>query len=152
MPYLIGPNSADTVPKRKRAPKSVGSDPKRKPVAATPAAAISAAFSVLATFALSKRSANSPPRPENRKDGAMKIAPASVTSASLSEPASLNRMKNTIAFFRKLSLKADKNCVQNKGANRRLDIKSNMTLLVALGVEQCGACLQQRRLNSHRFR
>jgi len=44
-------------------------------------------------------------------------------------------MKNTIAFFRKLSLNADRNCVQNKGAKRRLDIKASMTFLLAKRVE-----------------
>src|SRR3954465_7922685 len=57
--------------------------------------------------------------PERRKNGPMNTAPASVTSASAFEPATLNRIRKTSAFFRKLSLKAEKNWHQNSGANRR---------------------------------
>ena len=49
----------------------------------------------------------------------MKMAPAKVTSDAASSAASLNRMRNTNVFFRKLSLNADRNCVQKSGANRR---------------------------------
>ena len=49
----------------------------------------------------------------------MKTAPARVTSDAASSAASVNRIRNTSVFFRKLSLKADRNCVQNKGAKRR---------------------------------
>ena len=49
----------------------------------------------------------------------MNTAPASVTSASAFEPATLNRIRKTSAFLRKLSLKAEKNWHQNSGAKRR---------------------------------
>ena len=49
----------------------------------------------------------------------MKIAPASVTSAAASSEAILNRIRRTSVFFRKLSLKADRNWAQNSGAKRR---------------------------------
>src|SRR5712692_3589262 len=50
----------------------------------------------------------------------MKTAAASVINASASEPFMWNRMRMTSEFFRKLSLKAEKNWVQNKGAKRRV--------------------------------
>src|SRR5215475_7538623 len=50
----------------------------------------------------------------------MKTAAASVMSASASEPPIWNRMRKTSAFLRKLSLKAEKNWVQNRGAKRRV--------------------------------
>ena len=53
----------------------------------------------------------------------MKTAAASVMSASASGPPILNRIRKTSAFLRKLSLNAEKNCVQNRGAKRRVSIK-----------------------------
>ena len=53
----------------------------------------------------------------------MKTPPANVTSASPSEPIIRYRMMKTSAFFRKLSLNAEKNCAQNSGAKRRFVIK-----------------------------
>src|SRR6266446_5763632 len=54
----------------------------------------------------------------------MKTAAASVISASgLGPPTSFvvwNRIKKTRAFLRKLSLNAEKNWVQNRGAKRRV--------------------------------
>ena len=50
----------------------------------------------------------------------MKTAAASVISASASEPPMWNRMRKTREFLRKLSLKAEKNWVQNRGAKRRV--------------------------------
>src|SRR6478735_9475806 len=50
----------------------------------------------------------------------MKTAAASVINASASEPPMWNRMRKTREFLRKLSLKAEKNWVQNKGAKRRV--------------------------------
>src|SRR5438874_11500952 len=41
-------------------------------------------------------------------------------SASASVPPMWNRMRKTSAFLRKLSLKAEKNWVQNRGAKRRV--------------------------------
>ena len=62
--------------------------------------------------------------------GATKSAPATVTSmaAVAGEAPTLNRMRNTRAFLRTLSLKAEKNWHQNSGA-KRLDVISdrNMT-------------------------
>ena len=49
----------------------------------------------------------------------MKTAPARVTSDAAWSAASVNRIRNTSVFFRKLSLKADRNCVQKRGAKRR---------------------------------
>ena len=51
----------------------------------------------------------------------MKTAAASVINASASErPDAWNRIRKTREFLRKLSLKAEKNWVQNKGAKRRV--------------------------------
>src|SRR5436189_2080291 len=50
----------------------------------------------------------------------MKTAAASVMSASASVPPMWNRMRKTSAFLRKLSLNAEKNWVQNRGAKRRV--------------------------------
>src|SRR6202035_211960 len=76
-------------------------------------------FSRRATSALSKRSASSPPKADSRKNGAMKMPPASVTSGSAAWPPILNRINRASAFLRKLSLKAEKNWHQNSGAKRR---------------------------------
>ena len=60
----------------------------------------------------------------------MKMPPAREISAA--EPsATRNRMRKTNAFLRKLSLKADKNCVQKRGANRLLFIsEDDMTVFL----------------------
>src|SRR5262245_61428913 len=61
----------------------------------------------------------------------MKTAAASVMSASASAPPIWNRMRKTSAFLRKLSLNAEKNWVQNRGAKRRVINKDeDMTLPV----------------------
>src|SRR5687768_3354806 len=61
----------------------------------------------------------------------MNTAPASVIIASLCEPLTWNRIRKTSAFLRKLSLKAEKNWHQNKGAKRRDSIN---------GPEFAGVC------------
>src|ERR1700746_950852 len=50
----------------------------------------------------------------------MKTAAATVMSAWASSPPIWNRMRKTCAFLRKLSLNAEKNWVQNRGAKRRV--------------------------------
>src|ERR1700704_7093579 len=50
----------------------------------------------------------------------MNTAPASVISASASGPPILNSSRKTSAFLRKLSLNAEKNWHQNRGAKRRV--------------------------------
>src|SRR6516162_1572165 len=50
----------------------------------------------------------------------MKIAAATWVRASASGPPTLNTSRNTSAFLRKLSLNAEKNWHQNKGAKRRV--------------------------------
>jgi hypothetical protein len=52
------------------------------------------------------------------------MPPASVTSGSAAWPPILNRINKASAFFRKLSLKAEKNWHQNSGAKRR-DVRSD---------------------------
>src|SRR6266436_8623503 len=119
MPYLIGPNKAPIRPNKNKATNSNGSEFSSKPATAMAAAPISTSFSRRATKALSKRSASWPPDADSRKNGAMKMPPASVTSASPVAPPILNRISKTSAFFRRLSLKAEKNWHQNSGAKRR---------------------------------
>ncbi len=53
-----------------------------------------------------------------KKYGAMKIALANVISAPASPAPDRNKMRNTSAVFRKLSLNAAKNWHQNSGAKR----------------------------------
>ncbi len=53
MPYLIGPNRAAIAPNITSATNSTGTEARKKPSTATPAAAISAALSRRATSALS---------------------------------------------------------------------------------------------------
>src|ERR1035437_7874623 len=48
----------------------------------------------------------------------MNTAAASVMRDSAAEPPILNRIRNTSAFFRKLSLNVEKNWYQNRGAKR----------------------------------
>src|SRR5260370_2166267 len=50
----------------------------------------------------------------------MNTAAASVMSASASGPPILNSIRKTSAFLRKLSLNAEKNWHQNRGAKRRV--------------------------------
>src|SRR6516164_7843615 len=119
MPYLIGPNSAPIRPNRNSAKNRNGTEFSWKPATATAAAPISASFSRRATRALSKRSASSPPKADSRKNGAIKMPPAMVTSDSPACPPILNRISRARAFFKKLSLKAEKNWHQNSGAKRR---------------------------------
>src|SRR5215472_11598070 len=104
MPYLTGPNSAPIRPNKNKARNSNGSDANWKPHTAIAAAPISMSFKTRATSALSRRSASSPPSADNRKKGAMKTPPASVTSASPVWSPILKRMSRASAFFRKLSL------------------------------------------------
>src|SRR5271166_1472585 len=127
MPYLIGPNSAPIRPNRNKATNSNGSEFSWKPTTAIAAAPISTSFSRRATAALSKRSASSPPDADSRKNGAMKMPPATVTSASPDWPPILNRINKASAFLRKLSLKAEKNWHQNSGAKRR-DARSDFDI------------------------
>jgi len=119
MPYLIGPNSAAIAPNRNSAANKAASEWSAKPALASAVIPISTSLRRRATTALSKRSASWPPRPERKKNGAMKTAPANVISASASWPPILNKIKKTSAFLRKLSLKAEKNWHQNSGAKRR---------------------------------
>src|SRR5919198_1718654 len=53
------------------------------------------------------------------KNGAMKIPSARVLSEAASWPPILNTIRKPSAFFRKLSLNAEKNWHQNSGAKRR---------------------------------
>src|SRR6516162_1551236 len=119
MPYLIGPNSAPIRPNSSSARNSNGREFSSKPAMAMAAAPISASFSRRATRALSKRSASSPPKADSRKKGTINMAPANVTRDSPDWPPILNRISKASAFFRKLSLKAEKNWHQNNGAKRR---------------------------------
>ena len=80
---------------------------------------ISASFSICATRALSNLSATWPPKAENRKNGAMNTAPASVTRAGPLLFARANTMRNTSTFLTKLSLSAARNWQPNKGPKRR---------------------------------
>src|SRR5215469_11073546 len=119
MPYLIGPKSAPIRPNMNKARNSNDREFSWKPATATAAAPISTSFRMRATSALSKRSASSPPKADSRKNGAIKTPPAKVTSDSPVRPPILNRISKTSAFFKKLSLKAEKNWHQNSGAKRR---------------------------------
>src|SRR6516164_8767440 len=119
MPYLIGPNSAPIRPNRNSAKNRNGTEFSWKPATAIAAAPISTSFSRRATSALSKRSASSPPKADRRKNGAIKMPPANVTKDSPDWPPILNRISKASAFFRKLSLNAEKNWHQNSGAKRR---------------------------------
>ena len=84
--------------------------------------AISAILTHRAMSALSKRSQSVPDAPEKRKNGAMKSALATIASDPASRPersASRYATRMPSALFSRLSLNAPRNCVANKGANRR---------------------------------
>src|SRR2546423_15244698 len=72
----------------------------------------------------------------------MNTAAASVINASASEPPTWNRTRKTSAFLRKLSLNAEKNWVQNKGAKRRVINKDEDMIfpVVRFGRPSPGAC------------
>src|SRR6185312_3042089 len=141
MPYLIGPNKAAITPKPASAQNSTTTDCCAKPITAKPATKISKNFSHCATRALSYRSASSPPSADKKKYGAMKIALASVISASASARAP-NRIKKTSVVLRKLSLNAAKNWHQNSGAKRLDSIRGGGITLVlqSSGVGVCPPC------------
>src|ERR1700733_13023531 len=80
--YFTGPNSAATMPNNPRATNKSGTECRKKPSAAKPAAKISANFNRRATTDFTYLSASSPPRPERMKKGKMKTASETVTSAS----------------------------------------------------------------------
>ena len=119
MPYLTGPNRVALTPNMNRVANITGSECSQKPTTPTPATPISTSFTQRATTALSKRSAICPPRPDRKKKGAMNTAAVSVMSAARFSTPGANRIRKTNAFFRKLSLNAEKNWHQNKGAKRR---------------------------------
>src|SRR5690606_10561883 len=96
----------------------------RKPAAASAAIGNSASLIPTATFALSYLSASSPPRAERKKNGTTSTAPARVTRAAPEAAPILNRTRMTSAFLTKLSLSADRNWHQKRGANRRDVIRS----------------------------
>ena len=56
----------------------------------------------------------------------MKTGAVSVISISAFGPLSSYRSRKTSAFFRKLSLNAEKNWHQNSGAKRRVNIRESM--------------------------
>src|SRR3954469_18381988 len=121
MPYFTGPNSVAITPNKNSVTNMIGTECSQKPTTPSAETAISTSFTHFATDDLSKRSAICPPSPERKKNGPMNTAAVSVTSefAVLSSYPALNRIRKTSAFFRKLSLNAEKNWHQNKGAKRR---------------------------------
>src|ERR1700743_1538600 len=74
----------------------------------------------------------------------MKIAAASVISGAAPEPPILNRIRKTRAFLRKLSLNAEKNWHQNRGAKRR-DNRRGLGSAGVMSVMQSSLC-QERAL------
>src|SRR3954464_8612722 len=66
----------------------------------------------------------------------MKTAAASVINASASAPPMWNRMRKTREFLRKLSLKAEKNWGQNRGAKRRVRSRDEDMAVPVVG--SCG--------------
>src|SRR3954454_22438782 len=132
IPYLIGPNSVAITPNRNNVTNMIGIECSQKPTTPSADTAISTNFTRLATIDLSKRSASCPPKPERKKKGPMKMAAVSVISASRLPTPGANRIRNTSAFFRKLSLNAEKNWHQNKGAKRR-DVIRLSDMLIPLG-------------------
>src|SRR6266550_2768881 len=84
-------------------------------------------------IALSKRSAICPPRPDRKKNGPMKTAAVRVISTARFSTPGANRIRNTSAFFKKLSLNAEKNWHQNKGAKRRDVIRWSDMVVIPLG-------------------
>src|SRR5438477_9660327 len=89
----------------------------------------------------------------------MNAAAASVISASPADPPIWNRIRKTSEFLRKLSLNAEKNWVQNRGAKRRVssrdeDMASGLGVsfrsLIFLGLA-CGSVSCQR-FAIHEFR
>jgi hypothetical protein len=63
----------------------------------------------------------------------MKTPAVSVMSAPRFSTPGANRIRNTSAFFRKLSLNAEKNWHQNKGAKRRDVIRLSDIVVIPLG-------------------
>jgi len=73
---------------------------------------------------------------DRKKNGTIRVAPASVIKAAELAPDTSNRMTKTSAVLRKLSPKAAKNWHQNNGAKRRVAI-SDMDIYAPRYVLQC---------------
>ncbi|MNC96209.1 hypothetical protein D3C83_135180 [compost metagenome] len=68
----------------------------------------------------------------------MNTAAVSVISTSRLPTAGENRIRNTSASLRKLSLNAEKNWHQNSGAKRR-DVISELDMVIPLGRKSSGS-------------
>src|SRR5215471_18645372 len=68
----------------------------------------------------------------------MKTAAASCVSTSALCPPILNTSRKTSAFLRKLSLKAEKNWVQNRGAKRRVASRDEDMTISGGSIGRCG--------------
>ena len=70
---------------------------------------------------------------------------ASVISVSRCGPPSLNRIRKTSAFFRKLSLNAEKNWHQNRGAKRRVSSRESIVSALSSAQASHNSHLRVRR-------
>ena len=126
--YLMGPNTVECRPMRKRASSSRGRLSRVKPAAASSMMAISAALTMRIRRALSYLSAICPALAEKRKKGRMKIARQAFASSLGSREvkrAPWKLMRMTSAFFSTLSFSAPRNCVAKRGRKRRAFSRPN---------------------------
>ncbi len=120
----MGPKKALSVPKASNAANSKGTDGMSSPMAAVIAIGISTNLSWLAISALSYLSASWPASDENKKKGRIKTAPASAPIDGPFSSASRYTTSIASAFFRRLSLSAERNWHQNNAAKRRAVIRA----------------------------
>ena len=131
MPYLIGPNSAAITPNRNSATNRIGTECSQKPTTAMAGDRDLGELQplrherlVVAVGDLAAERRQDEERKDEDRAGKRDQGLGTL-------PAILNRIRNTSAFFRKLSLNAEKNWHQNSGAKRREVIR----------LENIGGCL-----------
>src|SRR5438093_698330 len=120
MLYLTGPKTAECVPMRKTTPSSRGTLWRWRPAAPSSMIPISNSFTSRMIRALSNLSAICPALAEKRKKGSVSRPVLRLTSvfSENTAPPIRNANRMTSAFLNRLSLRAPRNWVQKKGANR----------------------------------
>ena len=120
MEYLIGPKKVDCRPMQNSTPSRKYTASKKKPTAAADMMQTSTNLILRTSEALSYLSATWPARAENRKNGRMNRARATLfrvlTLIAVTAPEAISSIS---AWRKTLSLKAPRNWVKKKGPNRR---------------------------------
>ncbi len=121
MPYLIGPNSEAITPNRNSATNSIGTECRLKPEHGDQGDADLGELEPLRHHRLVVAVGEfAPERGEEEIGRDEDRGGERDQRVGVGAPDVVNRIRKTSAFLRKLSLNAEKNWVQNKGAKRRV--------------------------------